>query len=284
MSILERYKMLKIAFVLLIFFGVLTTASISIKVMNLVSKQNERIDSLEKKVDRLLEESSMNEDFDFEKYKNMLQNYSKIFNDNISFEENNIPINAKVVSEEEMTEDLDITDPDLKLLIIPLNEEEEFESPVYDNVKTLSNYTENQYNYIITEIMKENGYSEDQICASQLYNTGSFFETFEKVYEINGAFALAVAMFESGFGTSKLSMNKNNLFGINSRHGYKEFDSVVSNIYYFGDLISEGYLQYGLDQIDEIANLYCGDPKVWTTKVRELMLSFDLFATLYSTQ
>lgn len=276
--------MLKIAFVLLLFFGVLTTASISIKVMNLVTKQNERIASLEEKVDSLLEESSMKEDFDFEKYKNMLQHYKGIFNDNESSEKDVIPIDAEVVSEEEMNKDLDITDPDLGLLIIPLNDEEEIESSVYDNVRTLSNYTENQYNYIITEIMKENGYTEEQICSSKLYNTGSFFETFEKVYEINGAFALAVAMFESGFGTSKLSMNKNNLFGINSRHGYKEFDSVVSNIYYFGDLISGRYLQYGLVQIGDIANLYCGDPKVWTTKVRELMFSFDLLATLYSTQ
>lgn len=51
---------------------------------------------------------------------------------------------------------------------------------------------------------------------SKLVNTGSIFEAVQNNYGINGAMQFAMGIHESGWGRSSLSINKNNLFGMNA--------------------------------------------------------------------
>ena len=85
-----------------------------------------------------------------------------------------------------------------------------------------------------------------------LAGTGDLFKKMELKYGVNGLFAIAVAMHESGLG--KHPLKGNNYFGMIGMH----FDSVSDNIYYFGHLMSGGlYKKAGLTTIEAIGDRYC---------------------------
>ena len=87
----------------------------------------------------------------------------------------------------------------------------------------------------------------------KLVNTGKYFEAVEELYGINGSLQYAMGIHESGWGKSPLSINKNNLFGMNAvdNNPYgngTSFPDVESGIYYHADrYISWGYT----DPIDD---------------------------------
>ena len=82
---------------------------------------------------------------------------------------------------------------------------------------------------------------------SKLVNTGSIFKSVESNYGINGAMQFAMGIHESGWGRSSLSINKNNLFGMNATDNNPygngtSFDSVEKGINYHADrYLSWGY-------------------------------------------
>ena len=74
---------------------------------------------------------------------------------------------------------------------------------------------------------------------SILANNAEYFYYAEKQYNINGIFLAAVAIHESNWGTSKIAINKNNLFGYgasdsNPYNNAKDFDTYAEGI----DLVS----------------------------------------------
>ena len=80
------------------------------------------------------------------------------------------------------------------------------------------------------------------------YNNAEYFYYIEKQYNINGIFVASVAIHESNWGTSKISNNKNNLFG------YGAYDSSPYNsAYTFSnysesiDLVSRVFVKYYLN-------------------------------------
>jgi len=115
----------------------------------------------------------------------------------------------------------------------------------------VSNYTSEDYN----KMLKGTG----------LEGYGNTFKKMEIKYQVNGLYAIAVAMHESGLGKDPLKGN--NYFGM---IGMK-FDSISDNIYYFGHLMSGGlYKGSGLTTISAIGSRYCvGD--TWSAKVETHM-------------
>ncbi len=96
---------------------------------------------------------------------------------------------------------------------------------------------------------------------SGLEGYGYAFKKMEEEHEVNGVFAIGVAMLESGWG--KVAPH-NNYFGIkNSR-----FKSPESCIMYFGKLIKENYANM---TFSEIAAKYCPATPKWEYTVRDIM-------------
>ena len=79
-------------------------------------------------------------------------------------------------------------------------------------------------------------------------NNAKFFYYIEKQYNINGMFVAAVGIHESAWGTSKISRDKNNLFGYgaydsNPYNGAYTFDNYAESI----DLVSRVFVKYYLN-------------------------------------
>ena len=89
--------------------------------------------------------------------------------------------------------------------------------------------------------------------AGKLVNTGQYFYAVQDKYGINGALQYAMGIHESGWGKSSLSINKNNLFGMNATDNNPygngtSFPSVEAGINYHADR----YLSWGYtDPIDD---------------------------------
>ena len=65
-------------------------------------------------------------------------------------------------------------------------------------------------------------------------DNAEYFYYIEKQYDINGLFVAAIGIHESGWGTSKIAINKRNLFG------YKAYDSNPYNSASYFDTYAEG--------------------------------------------
>lgn len=79
-------------------------------------------------------------------------------------------------------------------------------------------------------------------------NNAEYFYYIEKQYNINGIFVAAVGIHESGWGTSKIAIQKNNLFGYgaydsNPYNGAYEFTNYSESI----DLIARVFVKYYLN-------------------------------------
>ena len=133
----------------------------------------------------------------------------------------------------------------------------------YD-LTTKSNLTSDQFNTLIENVLTDRGYSYTD---SSLYNIGESLYNMEQTYDVNGLFALAVGSLESGYGTSYLAQNKNNLFGISGGSGYRGFDSINESIQYFGNLISENYIGCDRTTIGSIGSKYCPGSSKWVSDV-----------------
>lgn len=118
---------------------------------------------------------------------------------------------------------------------------------------------------------------------SKMLNMGVYFANYEQIYGTNAIMMYALAAHESGWGLSKISQNKNNLFGHaaydssagDSANGYfSPQKSIYSHSRYF---VSEGYLDpldyryYGAHFGDKASGMnvkYASDP-YWGEKAAE---------------
>ena len=94
-------------------------------------------------------------------------------------------------------------------------------------------------------------------------NNAEYFYYIEKQYNINGIFVAAVGIHESSWGTSKIALQKNNLFGYgaydsNPYNGAYEFTNYSESI----DLISRVFVKYYLNPSG--TSIYGGEKAVGT--------------------
>lgn len=79
-------------------------------------------------------------------------------------------------------------------------------------------------------------------------NNAEYFYYAEKQYNINGVFIAAVGIHESGWGTSKISLNKKNLFGYGAYDSSPYSSSYSFSSYSEGiDLIARVFVKYYLN-------------------------------------
>ncbi len=92
-------------------------------------------------------------------------------------------------------------------------------------------------------------------------NNAEYFYYIEKQYNINGIFVASVGIHESGWGTSKISMQKNNLFGYgaydsNPYNGAYNFSNYSESI----DLLARVFVKYYLNPAG--TSIYGGEKAV----------------------
>jgi len=91
-----------------------------------------------------------------------------------------------------------------------------------------------------------------------LKNTGSVFEAAGKKYGIDPALLAAIAMHETGNGTSPAAKNKNNLGGMMKRDGsgLMKFNSIEEGIDKMASNLKRLYFDQGLTTIEQIQKKY----------------------------
>lgn len=107
------------------------------------------------------------------------------------------------------------------------------------NLNNKSELSLNQFKKILTDSKDKN---------SVFVNNAEYFYFVEKQYNINGVFIAAVGIHESAWATSKISLNKHNLFGYgaydsNPYNGSYSFNNYSECI----DLIARVFKKYYLN-------------------------------------
>lgn len=102
-----------------------------------------------------------------------------------------------------------------------------------------SGYSLDQFTNILTDEKDKNNIFKDN---------AKYFYYIEEQYNINGLFVAAVGIHESAWGTSKIALNKKNLFGYgaydsNPYNGAYSFESYAESI----DLIARVFVKYYLN-------------------------------------
>ena len=120
------------------------------------------------------------------------------------------------------------------------------------------------------------------------YLQGTALEGYGKDFEainryINGAFVCAVAVHESGWGTSDLAKYKNNLFGygaydesLESAWKFRDWSSCIRSVavYMLRDYLTEGGEFYNGYTVESIGQRYATDVE-WAECVKEIMAEIE---------
>ena len=115
------------------------------------------------------------------------------------------------------------------------------------------------------------GLSTEELEAVLKYDLKPYAEAFlnaEANYNVNACFLASIAAHESSWGRSDLAKNKNNLFGWKGRNGYKEFESPERCIDFVAWKLAKKYISKGLDTVEKIAPVYCGES--WGGYVKDI--------------
>jgi hypothetical protein len=118
------------------------------------------------------------------------------------------------------------------------------------------NLTADQYDALLTD--------------TGLEGLGQTFASGEKMYKVNGLFVAAIAAHESGWGSSRLARECNNLGGIKGGSGYRDFATREICVLYMFSLLDRLYISQGRDTISEIGRVYC-ETDGWAESIEGIM-------------
>nr|WP_246231665.1 glucosaminidase domain-containing protein [Sporosarcina jiandibaonis] len=116
----------------------------------------------------------------------------------------------------------------------------------------------------------------DSTLAGKLSDSAIHFINAGKKYDINPNLLSAIAIHETGNGSSKAAHEKNNIAGMMGRNGLRSYDSVEESIFDMARNLRQNYLNLGKTTITEIGAKYApvgaaNDPtglnNHWTTGV-----------------
>ena len=126
-----------------------------------------------------------------------------------------------------------------------------------------------QQNY---DVRKKSNITEVQLNSKlkgNLKGTAKYFLEAQRTYGINAVFLAAVAMHESGNGSSRAARTKNNFFGIMEKKSLKKFSSPRDCIMYTARILTKKngyYFGSGRFTIKKIGKKYAACP-AWSTRV-----------------
>lgn len=181
---------------------------------------------------------------------------------------NNTLIFMKEMEETEMTteETIQSTVEEIKEEVTPnIEETNHYTYYDFDRIQYPSGLSAKQFDTITKILFKKLGKAENSMCT-----LGKALYDVEQTYGVNGLYILGIGALESGWGTSQLAINKNNLYGL---YG-KSFDNVYDCTMYMGKLLRTKYLDQGLISLKDIATKYCEGNETWPDAVTRCYARF----------
>ena len=149
-----------------------------------------------------------------------------------------------------------------------IHEEDNTESEIPVE-ESQSNYVHSDYVNTNSTVINPSGLSAEQIDGliwnTNLCGIGEVVKEIEDNYGVNAFYTLGVCSLESGYGTSSLALQSNNIFGI---IGFR-FNSFDECVLYFGKLMDK-YSKVMLMNISTINSTYCTNPQ-WKYDVVDIM-------------
>ena len=136
------------------------------------------------------------------------------------------------------------------------------------------------YDYIDPDIL----YNVVADIAPELTSTCEALISNYEQYGLKPSFQLAVFCLESGYGTSYLAKNKNNICGLNayatsSKSVYENatyFETKSDCVLKFGDIIYNNYVLNGRTSIERISTKYCPpNSQHWTNMVKSIQKNIE---------
>lgn len=123
----------------------------------------------------------------------------------------------------------------------------------------------------------------ESVLNDNLVNYADDFIEISKCYNLNVYFIVAVAALESGWGTSDLSLSKNNYFGVMKADGsgnFVHYDSFKDSLESFAQLIRSEYLsensyKYHGNTVEDIGVSYNGREE-WVERINGLIVDLTL--------
>jgi flagellum-specific peptidoglycan hydrolase FlgJ len=103
---------------------------------------------------------------------------------------------------------------------------------------------------------------------------------------IPASIILGISMLESGYGTSKLSKNKNNFFGVKSGKYYRGYENDTASFKHFCEFISRKKFYSSLTKnnnidykiwVDKIKNTGYSESETWSSKVLFYIKKYKLY-------
>jgi hypothetical protein len=90
-------------------------------------------------------------------------------------------------------------------------------------------------------------------------------------YGVNGCLLMAIATYESGRGTSKLALEKNNYFGLRD-NDWLSFDNPLESV----EVAAKSIASYNVTTIEDVGYIYCpdGNTRHWIDSVVSIMNEF----------
>lgn len=149
--------------------------------------------------------------------------------------------------------------------------------------------TATNVNAIYDDVRLSSGAKAEDIDAkligTGLEGLGASFVEAEKNYSVNAWFLAGLAIHESGYGSSKIAVDKNNVFGFQAYdsspyESARTFTSKEAGVDHVAKYISEAYLTpggsyYNGVSVDSIGKRYATDPN-WAGKVKKHMANLLL--------
>ena len=126
---------------------------------------------------------------------------------------------------------------------------------------------------------------DSRLAGTGLEGLGTSFVEAEKKYNVNAWFLAGLAIHESGYGSSKIATEKNNVFGFQAYDASpyasaRTFNTKAEGVDTVAKYISENYLTsggkyYNGVSIDGIGKRYATDPN-WSTAIKKHMANLLL--------
>lgn len=128
-------------------------------------------------------------------------------------------------------------------------------------------------NTVVTKINTTSGAALNEAALSN-FATNHLGESFVNAglkNQIDPIVLMAIAAYESGWGTSTLSKTHNNLFGIkHPTKKWSQFKSWESCIDWFANMFDRDYVDKGMNTLNKIQAVYCPDNKQWDENVANI--------------
>lgn len=128
------------------------------------------------------------------------------------------------------------------------------------------------------DVRKKSDITAEQLNAklkNRLEGCGQIFIDAQEIYGINAEFLAAIAIHESGNGSSAAARRKNNFFGLMGKNGQMTFKNPAECIMYAADTLTKPngyYFGRGRYTIGNIGKKYAAD-KRWSKRVASTMKS-----------